>query len=176
MRKGNTISHILYNQLMYIVEERPMVEMCEQGDLEGVRWALEKKRFTVGKVEHGGYGRSDSMFQTALMFAVQNKLNSVVKFLLTEPDFCFTNEANTLTGDSALHCACQEDNVPAISLIARHPSKPNLNTENSRGETPLMVAVKCGSINSVRCLLGLPGVDMETKDEEGRDLMEIARY
>ena len=77
---------------------------------------------------------------------------------------------------SALHCACQEDNVPAISLIARHPSKPNLNTENSRGETPLMVAVKCGSINSLRCLLGLPGVDMETKDEEGRDLMEIARY
>ena len=172
---GKEIKNILLNRL-FKVEERPMVEMCEQGDLEGVRSALEKIRYKVGSVEHGGFGRSDSMFHTALMFAVQNQYNSVVKFLLTEPDFCFTNEANTFTGDTALHCACQEDNVPALSLIARHPSKPDLNTENSRGETPLMAAVKCGSINSVRCLVGLPGVNMETTDAEGRGLVEIARY
>ena len=108
---GKEIPNILFNRLMYKVEERPMVEMCEQGDLEGVRWALEKIRYKVGSVEHGAkFGTSDSMFHTALMFAVQNQYNSVVKFLLTEPDFCFTNEANTLTGDTALHCACQEDN------------------------------------------------------------------
>ena len=148
---GKEIPHIIYNLLM-CRKERPMVEMCEQGDLEGVRLALEKIRYKVGSVEHGAkFGTSDSMFHTALMFAVQNQYNSVVKFLLTEPDFCFTNEANTLTGDTALHCACQEDYVPALSLISRHPSKPDLNTKNSRGETPLMVAVKCGSINCVRC-------------------------
>ena len=110
------------------------------------------------------------------MFAVQNQLASVVEFLLREPDFCFENEKNFLTLDTALHCACQEDNIAALSLLARHPSKPDLNTENSRGETPLMVAVKCGSINSVRCLVGLPGVNMETTDAEGQDLVEIARY
>ena len=171
---GKEIPHIIYNLLM-CRKERPMVEMCEQGDLEGVRLALEKIRYKVGSMEHGGFGTSDSMFHTALMFAVQNQYNSVVKFLLTEPDFCFTNEANTLTGDTALHCACQEDNSCALSLLVHHPSKPDINTKNSRGETPLMVAVKCGSINSVRCLVSLPEVNMATRDGEGEDLMQIAR-
>jgi ankyrin repeat protein len=161
---------ILYRQLLERpldrLFERPLVDLCQEGKLVTVRRALKHKRHIAG----GG-----TMFHTALMFSVQNQHNSVVEFLLTNPDFNFANEANTLTLDTVLHCACQEDNLCALSLLVHHHSKPDLNTKNSRGETPLMVAVKCGSINSVRCLVSLPEVNMATRDAEGQDLMQIAR-
>ena len=151
------------------VLERPLVDLCEEGKLVGLRRALENH------IADGGFGRINSRFHTALMFSVQNQHNSVVEFLLTNSYCNFGNVTNTFTKDTALHCACQEDNVPALSLLVHHPSKPDLNTKNSRGETPLMVAVKSGSISSVRCLVSLPGVNMETRDADGQDLMQIAR-
>ena len=67
-----------------------------------------------------------------------------------------------------------------MSMLARHPSMTSLNTQHDApqhpGDTPLMLAVRWGRVEIVKKLVTLPGVDLKTRDREGRSLMDMARW
>ena len=41
--------------------------------------------------------------------------------------------------------------------------------------SPIMMAVKWGHLESVKCLASVPGVDLGTRDKEGNTLIDMAR-
>ena len=138
----------------------PLWKLCSDGDLGGVKRAL-------GRGE--GVNSVDALGQTGLMCAVGNKHNSIVQFLLQYPGVD-VNYQNILD-HTALHYSVRGDNLEGLRLLLAHPGMRSLNTragENS--ETPLMLAVHHGSLSCVRELVGVEGVDLDTRDDRGRSL------
>ena len=107
-----------------------------------------------------------------MMWALDRGHNSVVELLLSQPNL----DVNSITsnGLTALHYASR--NVTGIRLLLAHP--PRLTSVNARGYagwTPLMSAVWWGSVEVVRELVRVEGVDLETRDDQGSSLEEVAR-
>ena len=139
------------------------VKLCKDGRLEEVRAAL-----AMGQDVNSRDGHN----HTGLMLALYRGHNSVVELLLSQPSLD-VNTSNS-GGNTALHWATS--NVTGLRLLLAHP---RLNSINARGwprsgETPLMRAVGCGSVEAVRELVRVEGVDLETRDDLGRSLEMVA--
>ena len=73
----------------------------------------------------------------------------------------------------ALHCASR--NVTGLRLLLADPRLTTyINARGGLGHTPLMRAMWLGSVECVRELVRLKGVDLETRDDEGMSLEEVA--
>ena len=62
-----------------------------------------------------------------------------------------------------------------VRRLLDHPSCTSLNARSRGGWTPLMLAVGCGMVDCVRELVAEKGVDLETKDNIGKSLEDMAR-
>ena len=146
-------------------ETDPIWQFCADGDMKGLREALERGEDLSDT--DGSYGLS------VLMWTVIRSQDDVMEFLLKQPSINVNQQNNT--GNTALHLACcTQDRVTAVSMLVVHPSI-SLNTKNSKGATPLMLATQSGIIDNVKVLMTVRGVDLETKDGDGRNLEEVAR-
>ena len=182
-----------------------LVELCEKGDLEGVKAALQRGDDVNTKVEHGW---------TGLMWAVVKNHNSLVELLLKTPNidvnqksdngWCalyravgrkniealklllnFTNiDVNIVdnNGKNAVHWTVSElgwDNIEGLKLLLSHPSLTAL-TLNQKdewyGATPVMWAVMWNKLKHLALLAEDLRVDLDTTDKEGRSLEEVARW
>ena len=153
--------------MVYFVSDRdlseslrmvPLVGLCINGDLEGVKAALARGE----DVNTGTEGN------TGLMAAIIKGHNSVVKVLLNQPSLDI-NRSN-IQGFTAVHLACCEDNVTSLRMLLGDPRLTSVNARNCFGQTPLMMAVSKGRVKCVKELVGVEGVNLETMDPEGKSL------
>ena len=140
-------------------------ELCEVGDLEGVRAALGR-----GEEVNQRGGRYQ---RTGLMVAAYRGHRSTVELLLQQPGL--EVDLTARDGYTALHWACVGGQGGVVARLLDHPSLTSLNTRDDSGSTPLMLAVSWGNVSCVRELVGQSGVELETRDSEGRGLEEVAR-
>ena len=85
------------------------VYLCEQGDLEGVKAALERGADVNATDENG---------QTGLMLALRNNHNSEVELLLKSPNIDVNQR--DIWGSCALHLAVSKRNIEALKLLPKH--------------------------------------------------------
>ena len=81
----------------------------------------------------------DSNGMTALMNAVGERHNSIVKLLLDQQGVKI-NEKDDL-GFTALHDAAYVNNREAARMLLLHPTMDSTNSKDNYGETAVMVAV-----------------------------------
>jgi len=96
--------------------------------------------------------------------------NEIIKALLESPLL----EINAGTGSekkSALHFAAELDNSWAISLLASKGA--DLNIRDRRGDTPLHLAIRSGSMKAARALIEA-GADLTLANSEGLQPLMIA--
>ena len=79
---------------------------------------------------------------------------------------------------SAVFWAVKEDRMEGLKLLLSHPNLTALtiNHKDSQGNTPVMRAVIEGRSEHLRVLADDLRVDLDTTDEEGRSLEEVARW
>jgi len=109
----------------------PLYELCSDGKLDEVRAALARGGDVNDKAPSGS---------TALMCAVREGHNSIVKLLLEQPAVK-TNEKGRYDL-TALHFAAWHNNVEGARMLLLHPDFNSANSTDTDGETALMWAVK----------------------------------
>ena len=100
----------------------PLNQLCYDGKREEVRSAL----------AHGGnVNEKDSIGHTALMWAVINGHNSIVKLLLDQPGVKI-NETS-IRGNTALHFAVLCNNPEGARMLLLHPRMNSANAISRYG-------------------------------------------
>ena len=172
-----------------------LVKLCRDGDLEGVKQALQSGADVNTKDWYGS---------TGLMWAVDNNHNSLVALMLDNPNidvnckndggWCALHWAvrsqnnralkmllNVTTIDvnivnnkgwSAIHRAVIKDNIEGLKLLLDHPSLASLtlNYKDKKGDTAVMQALTGKRFEHVAVLISDPRVDLGITDKEGRSL------
>jgi len=148
-------------------------ELCTasiNGNIEQVEKILAREELDINycKPCHGS--------GTPLMQAMKhNRLDIVRKFLALS--FLLLDKSDT-RGNTALHWACDtlaEDSSVITLFCQDKRCTPNIiNKKNNEGCTALMVAVRRGNVDSVKELDKVEGIDFDTKDNDGRTLIEAA--
>ena len=137
--------------------------LCQAGRLEEVRDAIAR-----GQDINSTGGAN----MTGLMFALARGHNSVVELLLCQPSLDMN--LSDSDGHTALHCA--HSNVTGLRLLLADPRlTTSINARGWCGQTPLMTAMWNGSVEVVRELVRVEGVDLETRDDQGSNLEQVAR-
>jgi len=158
---------------------KDLVCYCSAGNMQQVRQIVE---LCEESGQSGGYQNYDVNGQwgrsgTPLCTAIKHGQNEVAKYLMSRPIIDINKEG---CGWTPLHwaCACgDEGNVEMINLLVRDHRITSLNKGSSffRGYTPLMSAVWCCKVASVRALLAVPGVDLNIRNDNGKSVMDVAR-
>ena len=110
----------------------PLWELCEVGKLDEVRSALARGE-DVNKKDSDGW--------TALMWAVSESHNSIVKLLLDQLGIKINEKNNH--GATALHYAALANNPEAARMLLLHPTMDSANSKDIKGRTAVMTAVEC---------------------------------
>ena len=110
---------------------------------------------------------------SSLMVAVGNRHNSIVRLLLEQPTV-YLNCTDSF-GKTALHHAARSDNAEAVQLLLNDPRLNTANHKSTIGDTPVMLAMKWKKVNALRELAAHPSVDLDTRDNLGKSLEEVAR-
>ena len=111
-----------------------MARLCElagNGELAEVRSALVRGEDVNSRGTKG---------TTALMWAVWNNHNSIVKLLLDQPAVDVNVKDND--GWTALHYAAISNNAEGARMLLLHKNFNSANVTNNSGDTALMIAVK----------------------------------
>ena len=143
---------------------KSLVKACEAGDISQVQSCLSQGADINYVNQPFGW--------TPLTTALFKKHQQLVMLLLQNPH-TDVDVANS-SGMTPLHMACDQENLPAIHRILER-SKESLNLKTSSGCTPLMVSASYGKVASVEVLLGVEGVDLNTKNIRGKSLEDVAR-
>ena len=143
-----------------------LYQMCEWGELEGVRAALVRGE----DINQRGGARG----WTGLMAAVFSSQAPTVHLLVDHAGLDVNLPDSS--GRTALHLACYETfgDAGLVRLLLAHPSLACLNSRDSWGASPIMAAVSSGNMDCFRELARLPGVNLETRNEQGLGLEEVA--
>ena len=104
------------------------------------------------------------------MWALNQNHNTVAELLLFQPSLDVNSSDSR--GLTPLHYA--SSNVTGLRLLLADPRLTSINARDDGGETPLMRAVYWGSVDVVRELVRVEGVDLETRTDMGRSLEEVA--
>ena len=105
----------------------------------------------------------------------KTKSLEVLKLLLDVPNID-VNIVNNV-GESVVHEAVNENNIEGLKLLLSHPNLTALTLNQKEkwyGATPVMLAVIKKSSEQLALLVDDPRVDLDTTDEEGWSLEEVA--
>ena len=106
--------------------------------------------------------------ETPLLVAAYNgKLHAVKWFLERGANATYEDKG----GWNALHSAASSGDPETIDHILIHV--PNIESKTADGETPLIIAVRCQTLQGVKCLLER-GANPLAKDNEGQDSLYYA--
>ena len=141
----------------------PLVDLCFEGDLEGVKAALAR----------GEDVNAETKVMTGLMMAIWLGHNSIVKVLLEQPSLDI-NRSNG-QGFTAVHFACHTGNVTGLRMLLGDPRLTSVNTRDPEGRTALMIAVLNDRVGCVRELMRVEGLDLETRGNN-MSLEKVARW
>merc|ERR1719237_1779043 len=109
------------------------------------------------------------------MKAITREENQVVEMLLADPRTNI-NQCSGRAGLTPLHIACATGNLEALQMILAKPNLASLNWRDKEdGISPMMAAVGAGRLEVVRHLIGVPEIDLQTIDNLGRTLIDVAR-
>ena len=139
---------------------------CRHGNLDRIRKVLARGVDVNSKDVDG---------KTALMWALQNHNNSVVKFLLEQP----TLDLNCVVGCdfkgwTALHYAAHADNSVGVRLLLADQRLTTANQMDKKGRTPVMVAVQFNMKRSLQELVNHFSVDLDPRKRGRRSLDMMA--
>ena len=112
--------------------------------------------------------------KTALMWALQNRNNSAVKFLLKQPTLdlnCVVGSPSDFMGWTALHFAAHGDNSVGVRLLLADQRLTTANQMDKKGRPPVMVAVQFNMKQSLRELVSHFSVDLVPRNR-GRMCLE----
>ena len=124
----------------------------------------------------------NNLGSTALHEAAKYGHASIVELLLG----CFNMDVNSKNNDGStpLHMAAdpfsffqndlKQDYEAVISMLLGHIAI-EVNPKNSLGATPLALAIVYGHVAAVQLLCARPDVDLDPRDDQGRDLYALAK-
>ena len=135
-----------------------------EGDVDTASHLVDLLLKAKAKVDVKGEDR-----ETPLFIATHNHLVPVVKQLLSAG--ANPNEMNSVTGDTALHCAAKYDYADLCDILVS--ANANINARNSVMETPLFQAARAGRIGSTYFLL-LRDANKNLPNDEGKSPLYIA--
>ena len=131
-------------------------ELCREGKLVEVRSALAGGEDVNSK---------DSSGRTALIIAVLNKHNSIVKLLLDQPAV-EVNVKDDLDR-TALHIAAEFNNAEGARMLLLHKDFNSANVTNIFGDTAQMIAVMGGNEEVLRELVKHQRVSLDVGEVGG---------
>ena len=131
-----------------------LVELCRDGDLEGVKDALQRGVDVNTKDKNG---------RTGLMQAVRNNHNSVVELLLNKPNIDLNLKSGR--GNCALLQAVRSKNNEALKLLLNVPTI-KVNIVNNNGWSAVHVAVIHNNIEGLKMLLSQPSLTALTLNQK----------
>ena len=129
----------------------PLWKLCMIGNLAEVRAALARGEDVNSK---------DSYGSTALMWAVWDNHNSIVKLLLDQPAVDVNVKNNN--GSTALHWAAYENNAEVARMLLLHKNFNSANVTDNGGLTALMDAVRDRREDGSRAEDLSPGEEIST--------------
>ena len=142
-----------------------LIELCQNGDLEGVKAAL-KRGVDVNTKGEGS--------QTGLMQAVKKNHNSVVALLLKTPNID-VNHKDDSEGCCALHRAVNIENNEVLKLLFAVPNI-DVNIVSILGESALLHLVIDNNIEGLKLLLNVPDSDVNIVDNDCASAVHWAVY
>ena len=137
---------------------------CGRGDIRAARLAVQ-----------GGadVNERDGGNSTPLMLAAWRGAADISEWLLQQPgiDLDCSND----NGCTAMHFVCMHGRVEVLRMLLAAQSQGSINKRAKQGRTPLMWASKIGQVECVRLMVGVAGVDLETRDAGGKSLEDRTR-
>ena len=128
-----------------------MARLCGNGNLDEVQSLLARGEDVNEK---------DPFGITALMWAVKNNHNLIVKLLLDQPAVDVNVKSNNV-GWTALHRAASANNAEGARMLLLHKNFNSANVTDNGGLTALMVAVICGKEEVLRELVKHQSVSLD---------------
>ena len=110
---------------------------------------------------------------TGLMTALCFDQNPLVRFFLVQPSVDLN--CTDSQGRTALNWAAEYDNAEGVQLLLDHPRLTTANHMDDCGRTPVMKAMFYNRVNALRKLVAHPSVNLDTRDNKGRSLEQVAR-
>ena len=98
------------------------------------------------------------------MRALYLNQNAIVELLLSQPSLD-VNLVNRV-GWTALHYACYCNHVEGLKMLLAHSGTNSHNDRDDYGRTPLMFATNNKSMDCIRELLKVDGLDLDTGFQE----------
>ena len=137
---------------------------CGRGDIRAARLAVQ-----------GGadVNERDGGNSTPLTWAAWRGAADISEWLLQQPGIDLDCSDNG--GYTAMHYACMTSSVAVLRMLLAAQSQGSINKRDNLGRTPLMLALDNGHVECVRMMVGVAGVDLETRDERGRSLEDSTR-
>ena len=139
-----------------------LIELCTEGDLEGVKAALQSGA-DVNRKEEIGF--------TGLMQAVFNNRNSVVEILLETFSTILDDNMERESCWCALHLAVYSKNIRVLKLLLKVPTL-DVNRVTNSGYSALHWAVRVNNIEGLKLLLDHR--DIELLDNHGYSALHMA--
>jgi len=141
-----------------------LIQSCINGDLEGVKAALQRGNDVNSKDERG---------MTGLMNAVIHDHNSVVAFLLNTPNIDVNQKDDE--DKCALHKAASWKNIEALKLLLEVPNI-DVNIVDHCGLSALYMACRGKCNEALKVLLNVPAIDVNIVDNNGYSAVHTTAF
>ena len=144
-------------------EDRRFVRLCSDGDLEGVRAALQGG-VDVNSLDRDGW--------TGLMMALSRRHTAVARLLLGQEGI----DVNIVScvGETALHKAAGH-NKNSECLATLLPQTTSVNLKGLGGHTPLWLAVRNNAVRCLKLLLSDQRTNPNNKDKGAGSFHDIRK-
>lgn len=141
-----------------------MWQACQEGNLAEMMAAIQRGEDVNRKMRNS---------LTGLMTALRFAQNPLVRLFLAQSSVDL-NCTDSLSR-SALHWAAEYDNAEGVQLLLDDPRLTTASHKDNCGRTPVMKAMFYNRVNALRKLVAHPCVDLNTRDNYGRSLEQVAR-
>ena len=152
--------------MMFTINE--LCDACCNDDIQTVREIVTSKMVDINKMRYNGF--------TPLIHAVIHNHTEIVRYLLTLSELQL--DTRDRHGMTALHRACYRyNNIAVLRLLCkdRRCTPSVVNIKDGLGWTALMVAVFDGSLEILKELEKIKGIDFDTKTNSGRTPIKSAK-